>query len=401
MTGSTVCYRCGTRYDDTQRARCDCGEPLWLDDENAAFTWESVADGPAMWRFNEMLPVTPPDGIARTAGGTELVRSSRLDDIAGCQVYVKDGGQNPTGSYKDRGSAVAIPHALNAGADVVGTVSYGNMAMSTAATAASLGHECIVLVPTDIPQGRLELIAQYDPTILQVEGDYGRLYEDALRLTHELPLSFLLSDAPARISGYRTAVWEIYESIGTDGPDAIVLPTSSGGLASGLWRGLLDMQEAGVVEHLPRLYLVHTAGSDPITRAFEEGQPQVEALLASETEETIAHSIGNPNPPSGTRALTAVRETGGAALSVSDDEIRTAQRQFAELGGFCVEPAAATPLAGAVRLSERGEIDESERVVLFTTGTGFKEMGIGDRSVCTDTVSRSALHGRVASMIED
>lgn len=399
MTRSTLCYRCDSRYDDTQRARCDCGEPLWFVDEDAAFAWEKIKDGPAMWRFTEMLPVATPDGIARTAGGTQLVRSPSLDDITGCQLYVKDEGQNPTGSYKDRGSAVAIPHALEAGADVVGTVSYGNMAMSTAATAASLGRECVVLVPTDIPKARLELIAQYGPTILQVEGDYGGLYEEALRLTQELPIAFLLSDAPARISGYRTAVWEIYESL-RPAPDAIVLPTSSGGLASGLWRGLLDLQEAGVVDELPRLYLVHTAGSDPITRAYEEGRPQVDALPVGESEESIAHSIGNPDPPSGTRALTAVRETGGAAISVSDDEIRTAQRQFAELGGFCVEPAAATPLAGAAGLSEGGEIGESERVVLFTTGTGFKETGVGDRSVCTDTVSRSALQDTLASIIE-
>lgn len=398
MTRSTVCYQCGTAYGET-RARCDCGEPLWFE-ADAEFAWDLVGDGPGIWRYGEMLPVPTPDGIARTAGGTELLRSQNLDDVAGCQVYVKDGGQNPTGSYKDRGSAVAVPHALEAGADIVGTVSYGNMAMSTAATAASLGRDCIVLVPTDIPPGRLELIAQYGPTILQVDGDYGGLYEEALRISNELPISFLLSDAPARISGYRTAVYEMYESLRPEWPDAIVSPTSSGGLASGLWRGLLDLKAAGVVDELPRLYLVHTAGSDPITRAYEDGRSSVEAFPPAQMEETIAHSIGNPDPPSGTRALRAVRETGGGAVSVSDEEIRTAMEQFATLGGFCVEPAAATPLAGAAHLTERGEIAESERVVLFTTGTGFKELGVGERSPEVEAVRREKLRDRVEFILQ-
>lgn len=398
MALSTVCYRCGSRYRDVTRARCNCGEPLWFEDDTA-FDWNGEPSSPGLWRYSEMLPVSRPEGIARTAGGTHLTRSPRLDDVAGCRVFVKDEGANPTGSYKDRGSAVAVPHALEQGNEVVGTVSYGNMAMSTAAHAASLGRECIVLVPTDIPPGRLELIAQYGPTILQVEGDYGGLYDEALRLNDELPVSFLLSDTPGRISGYRTAIYEIYESLRPDSPDALVLPTSSGGLASGFWRGILDLEEAGKIEEPPRLYLVHTAASDPITQAFEEGRTDVTGLAADEAEGTIAHSIGNPDPPSGTRALTAVRETGGAALSVTDEEIRTAQEQLARRCGHCVEPAAATPLAGAKRLAEREELAEDERVVLFLTGTGFKEMGGGDQATTPESVSRTGLRSRIESLL--
>lgn len=397
MTLEAVCYRCGTRYGP-DRARCDCGEPLWFEDDERSFEWGSPGKASGIWRYSEQLPVSTPEGIARSVGGTQLLRAAGLDDIAGARVYVKDEGQNPTGSYKDRGSAVAIPHALDQGAEVVGTVSYGNMAMSTAAHAASLERECIVLVPTDIPPGRLELIAQYGPTILQVGGDYGGLYEEALRLTEELPVAFLLSDAPGRISGYRTAVYEMYESLRPETPDAIVAPTSSGGLASGLWRGILDLQEAGVIDEPPRLYLVHPSASDPITRAFEEGRKEVTALTEADT--TIAHSIGNPDPPSGTRALSAVRETGGTALSVSDDEIRTAQKRLARRSGICVEPAAATPLAGAARLRERGEFEASERVVLFATGTGFKEMGTGEQIPDIEQVEPANLRDRIESIVE-
>ncbi len=398
MSLSTICYQCGSRYEDRSRSRCDCGEPLWYDD-SAAFDWSTSENDCGMWRYAESLPVSTPDGIAQTVGGSPLVRTSRLDEVAGCRVYVKDEGQNPTGSYKDRGSAVAVPQVLAQSDDVVGTVSYGNMAMSTAAHAASLGRECLVLVPTAIPPGRLELIAQYGPTVLQVEGQYSELYHEALALNQTLPVQFLLSDAPGRISGYRTALFEIYESLHPETPDAIVLPASSGGFASGIWRGVLDLQAAGLIGEAPRLYFVQTAASDPITRAFTEERATVSALPAQDIEETIAHSIGNPDPPSGTRALTAARETDGAVLSVTDEEIREAQQQFARRSGVCVEPAAATPLAGVAQLTEHGEIAGDETAVLLPTGTGFKERGVEGGPVETETVERSALATRLESLI--
>ena len=397
MARSTVCYRCESRYQNG-RVRCACGEPLWFEGSPSQFDWSACRDTASMWRYEEMLPIAEPEGLARAAGRTPLIRSRGLDEVAGCRVYVKDEGENPTGSYKDRGSAVAVPLALQQGNDVVGTVSYGNMAMSTAAHAASLGRDCAVLVSTDITPGRLELISQYDPTVLQVEGDYGTLYDDALELGQSV--SFLLGDHPARISGYKTALFEIYESLAPEMPDAIAVPASSGGFASGLWRAGLDLQTAGVIETLPRLYLVQTAASDPITRAFENDQETVSPLPPEDVEETIAHSIGNPSPPSGTRALTAVRETDGAAVSVTDEEIRAAQRQFARRGGFCVEPASATPLAGVAHLSERGEIDDDETVVLIPTGTGFKEMGAGEEFAQAETVTRAELSSRLDALAD-
>ncbi|WP_259517376.1 threonine synthase [Halanaeroarchaeum sp. HSR-CO] len=391
MSSSLVCYRCGQRYDDETRVRCSCGEPLWFETPSIDYTWSDGQDVDGMWRYEALLPIDRPAGVARAAGGTPLVRSERLDDAAGARVYVKDEGENPTGAYKDRGSAVAVPHALVGGDDVVGTVSYGNMAISTAAHAASLGRECIVLVPDDISSVRLELIAQYDSTIVQVSGDYGALYDDAISLSQSLPISILLSDAPARISGYKTVLYEIIESLAPEPPDAIAIPASSGGFASGVWRGIRDLESMGLLEEPPRLYVVQTASADPITRAFDAGDVDTTPLTPDQTEETIAHSIGNPDPPSGGRALAAVRDTDGAVVSVTDEEIETAQRQFATLGGFSVEPAAATPLAGVARLTERGEIEADESVVLIPTGTGFKELETGEASVETEQTSREAL----------
>jgi len=401
MATTSRCYRCGDRYEDPARVRCTCGEPVWFETDTAAFSWDGCRDYDGMWRYEPLLPIDRPKGIARAAGGTPLVRSEGLDAVAGCQVYVKDEGEHPTGSYKDRGSAVAVPHAVAASGGAVGTVSYGNMAMSTAAHAAGLDRECVVLVPDEIPSVRLELIGQYDPTIVRVDGDYGALYDDALELSTELPISILVSDAPSRISGYKTALFEICEAFAPDVPDAIVLPTSSGGFASGIWRGIRDLEAAGSLDEPPRLYLVQTDTSDPLTRAFDAGVADPAPLTDDEIGETIAHSIGNPDPPSGGRALAAVRDTGGSVVSVSDDDIRAAQRQFAVDGGFCVEPASATSLAGATRLSERGAIGSDDDVVLVPTGTGFKELGTGDASIATERANRAALPERLASLLTD
>nr|WP_042663128.1 threonine synthase [Haloferax sp. ATB1] len=352
-----------------------------------------------MWRYEALLPVDRPEGVARAAGGTPLVRSPGLDDAAGARVFVKDEGENPTGAYKDRGSAVAVPHTVATGDDVVGTVSYGNMAISTAAHAASLDRECVVFVPERTSSVRLELIAQYEPTIVQVAGDYGKLYGDALDLSERLPIDVLVSDAPTRVSGYKTALFEIYESLAPAAPDVIALPASSGGFASGIWLGIRDLERAGLIAEPPRLCLVQTATADPLTRAFEAGETEPTPLSPDETGDTIAHSIGNPDPPSGARALAAVRDTDGVVVSVTDDEIRTAQRRFAVDGGFCVEPASATTLAGVSRLAERGDIAADESVVLVPTGTGFKEMGTGEGEVATETVHRDTLRDRLESLL--
>ncbi len=399
MSLSLSCYRCGERYDDGTPVRCDCGEPLWVDTEPTAFSWGDCRDRGGMWRYEALLPIDRPEGVARAAGGTPLVRSPGLDDAAGARVFVKDEGENPTGAYKDRGSAVAVPHTVATGDDVVGTVSYGNMAISTAAHAASLNRECVVFVPERTSSVRLELIAQYEPTIVQVAGDYGKLYGDALDLSERLPIDVLVSDAPTRISGYKTALFEIYESLAPATPDVIALPASSGGFASGIWLGIRDLERAGLIAEPPRLCLIQTATADPLTRAFEAGETKPTPLSPDETGETIAHSIGNPDPPSGARALAAVRDTAGVVVSVTDDEIRTAQRRFAVDGGFCVEPASATTLAGVSRLAERGDIAADESVVLVPTGTGFKEMGTGDAEVVTETVRRDTLRDRLESLL--
>ncbi|WP_396613369.1 pyridoxal-phosphate dependent enzyme (plasmid) [Haloferax sp. S1W] len=372
MTLERVCYDCGTRTTNPV-ARCDCGEPLWLDTESGSFTWDDTTDAPGMWRYESLLPVDCPGGLAVAAGGTPLVRDAALDDYAGATVHVKVEGDHPTGSFKDRGSALGLA-AIDAGlvGDVtaIGTVSHGNMAMSTAAFAAAADVPCVVLVPDDIPSVRLDVIAQFDPTLVTVAGEYGRLYDRTLEVGPDYGIVFLNSDVPLRVEGQKTTTVELCEAFQPEVPDAIVMPVSSGGHASGAWKAVRELHEAGAIDTVPELYFVQAAACAPIAEAYESG---VSTVSPVEKGETIAYSIANADPPSGTRALRAATETGGAVLSVTDDAIRAAQRILATEAGLTVEPASATALAGVKQLVERGTIDASADVAVVATGTGLKE----------------------------
>lgn len=366
-----VCYACGDRYPLAERKRCACGEPLWFP-EATSFDWPPDRDEPGMWRYGDLLPVPRPSGVGSAAGGTPLIRTERLDDYAGCRVHVKEEGENPTGSFKDRGSAVGVAFAAERGRDWVGTVSHGNMAMSVAAHAAGHGLACVVLVPADISAERLRNIARYRPTTVRVDGDYGELYFDALRIGADLGIEFVNSDTPLRVAGQKTVALEIVEAFTPDVPDAIVLPVSSGGLASATWKALRELRAAGLLDDSPRIFAVQSAACDPIVRAFEAGAERVTPV---EADETIAASIANANPPSGTRALAALRATGGGAVSVPDPEIREAKRRLARDAGLCVEASSAVALAGARRLAERGDIAADDELAVVATGSGFKEAG--------------------------
>ncbi|WP_290813033.1 pyridoxal-phosphate dependent enzyme [Halovivax sp.] len=366
------CYACD-RSDEGPRARCECGDPLWFPvrepDEWPGASAEggpSTPPGAGIRRYGSLLPVDPaPADLG--AGGTPLIRAGRLDEVAGCRVWLKDEGQNPTGSFKDRGSAVGVAAVVGeSGHERVGTVSHGNMALSTAAHAAAAGVECVVLVPADVPAARLSAIARFDPTIVRVRGDYGRLYRDALALGPERGIRFVNSDVPLRVAGQKTLAYELLDA--APDLDAIVLPVSSGGNASAVWKGLREGRAAGLVDELPRLYLVQAAACDPIASAFRRDEG---AVTPTTPGETVAYSIANPDPPSGTRALAAVRDTGGAVVSVGDEGIRAARDRLARRAGVRAEAAAATPLVALDRLTDAGEIADDEAVACVVTGRGY------------------------------
>ncbi|ADD04414.1 threonine synthase [Natrialba magadii ATCC 43099] len=422
------CYDCGCTYDHGDRTRCSCGEPLWFDLDVDEFEWptetaQATEQDPAttgIWRYDAVLPVSAPETTTLPPGSTPLVRAGALDSFAGCELHLKPEGQNPTGSFKDRGTAVGVAHALDTDTDWIGTVSHGNMALSTSAYAAAAGLECTVFVPADIPPERLDLLARHDPHIFRVEGEYGRLYEETLALDTDgdAGITFVNSDTPLRVAGQKTIAYELLEqfrlespnapsspgvpssstaSTASTAPDAIVLPVSSGGQASGVWKALRELTRSGVLaaDDVPRLYFVQAAPCDPIATAFREGREEV---MPIDADETIAVSIANSDPPSGTRALTAARDTDGAVVAVPDEATREAMDRLATDAGLAVEPSSAVALAGVRELSDRGEIAADELVVTILTGSGYKE------SVETEPRSRhidlADLEHELASVVE-
>jgi threonine synthase len=387
MDVDLTCYACGATGTLADGARCECGEPYWVATDPAGFDWPDDGDR-SLWRYRDLLPAADPVGLAAGVGGTPLVRAPRLDEVAGARVHLKYEGANPTGTFKDRGSAVGVSVAAAAGHDAVGTVSHGNMARSMAAGAAAAGLDCLVLVPADIPPERLSLIARHDPTILRVRGDYGRLYADSLRLGRDRSIAFVNSDTPLRVAGQKTTGLEIGESFAPGAPDAVVLPVSSGGHASGIWKAFRELSAAGLIDDPPRLYFVQASACAPIAEAWGRGDRTVTPVEAGET---VAYSIANPAPPSGARALAAARETGGSVLAVDDDAILEARRTIATRAGLSVESACATTLAGARRLAERGAIDPGEDVVLVATGTGYTERDVDAGDVRAPTVPAADL----------
>ena len=364
-----VCYACGATADSG--ARCACGEPLWAAERQLP-AWPTTGD-PSLWRYRDLLPVDPPPGLGASVGGTPLVRAPRLDDVVGgATVRVKYEGAHPTGTFKDRGTAVGVAGALGRGAAAVATVSHGNMARSVAAHAASEGVEAVVCVPADVPPERLATIVRHDPTILRVDGDYGRLYAAALAAGRDAGVAVVNSDTPLRVAGQKTTGLEILEHAS---PDAIVMPVSSGGHASGVWKAIREATASGLVDDPPRLYLAQAAGCAPVAAAWDRGADEVTRV---EPSGTVAYSIANADPPSGTRALAAARETGGAVCSVDDETILDCRRLLAERAGLFVETSCATPLAVARELADCGEIAADETVALVATGTGYTERDVGD-----------------------
>jgi threonine synthase len=390
------CYACGATATLADGARCDCGEPYWLETDPANFEWPET-DERSMWRYRDLLPDVDPAGLCGAAGGTPLFRAPRLDGDLGARVHLKYEGANPTGTFKDRGSAVGVATAKEAGMDAVATVSHGNMARSMAAHAASLDMDCLVLVPESMPEGRLGLIARHDPTILQVRGPYDQLYYEALAAANEHDIAVVNGDSPLRVAGQKTTGLEIAQAFAPAGPDAIVMPVSSGGHGSGAWKGLRELTEAGALDGVPPLYFVQAAPCAPIAEAWDRGDDEITPV---EGGETVAYSIANANPPSGNRILAAAADTDGSVLAVSDEEILEARRDLASRAGLFVESSCATTLAGARTLADRGAFDAGDDVVLVPTGLGFTERSVDEPTVNTETVDMADLSSALGTALD-
>lgn len=324
-------------------------------------------------RFLDFLPLKRIDpGLSLGEGDTPLVplkRVAKKFDLP--PLWAKNEALNPSYSFKDRGTAVAIQKAVSLGIEKIGTVSTGNMAASTAAYGARAGLETFVLLKEGTAVSSLLTAGIYGPRLIAVEGDYGALFRKSFSLGRKTGICFLNSVDPFRIEGYKLTGFEVFGQLGNRAPSFIFVPLSSGGHLLGIMRSFEDLKEAGLIRGYPVIVGVQAAGCAPLARALAAGKVSYERVRRVRT---IAHAISNPAPPAGRLVLKWIRERGGMIVAVSDGEILAAQRMLAQDEGIFCQPESATTLAGLLKLRKRFRLKRRDRVVLIITGCGLKSL---------------------------
>ncbi len=370
MECQLICTQCGKRYAFGEpRLRCDgCREPL--EAIYGALRAEVKDQGSILRRFKAFYPFGEvSETMSLGEGATPLIPSSVLGRRWGIDaLYFKDETQNPTWSFKDRGTFCGIQYAISLGYERIGTVSTGNMAASVAAYGAKAGLATFILVSAGIPAEKIKPIAVYGPHLIRVEGDYHELYDESLRAGDRHGIYFINSDAPFRVEGSKTIAFEICEQLHFQVPDYVIIPVSSGGNFRGILKGFEEFKSAGLINGIPKLIAVQAEGCAPIAEAFERRREKVRRVR---NPKTIARAIENPYPPSGNQVLRKLKENGGLALTVSDEEILDAQNLMGQEGIFG-QPAACAPLAATKRLISNGYLKPRDRIVLVITGAGLK-----------------------------
>ncbi len=378
------CISCTARFDlDEVRYECDCGGLLsverpgeWarelttdvLDQRRAG---GDGLDASGVWRFREgVLQVDPNEIVTHPEGSTRLYRREALSRWAGIEdLSFKHEGENPTGSFKDRGMTVAMTQAVRVGASAVACASTGNTSASLAAYAGQAGLPAVVFIPAGkIAMGKLSQTLAYGARCLQIKGDF----DSAMNLVREASkeLGFYLANSvnPFRIEGQKTIIWELLQDLRWDPPDWIVLPAGNLGNASAFGKALREARDAGWIERLPRLALIQASGANPFFLSFKEGFRTRHRVQA----ETIASAIRIGDPVSYDRARISLELTNGVVAQVSDEEILKAKSEIDRAGIGC-EPASACSLAGARKLRSEGMIKPDEGVVGILTGNLLKD----------------------------
>jgi threonine synthase len=330
--------------------------------------------GRGVWRYAAALPFD--EGVTLPEGDTPLHRVPRLEEEVGVSALrVKHEGMNPTGSFKDRGMTVGVRVARELGVGRLACASTGNTSAALAAYGARAGMETLVLLPAGkVAAGKIAQASLHDARILEVDGNFDTCLDIVQELAARGEAYLLNSLNPFRLEGQKTIVFEILEQFREDYgqfPDRIVLPVGNAGNTSALYKGFRELVQSGAMapEEVPKLTGAQAAGAAPMVEAVESGASEVRRWEDVETRAT-AIRIGNPvNAP---KALPGIRNTGGTAVAVTDEEITSAQRALAA-EGVGVEPASAASVAGLRKLRREGVVSADEHVVCLTTGHLLKD----------------------------
>ena len=325
-----------------------------------------------MERFADFLPLTtdtPPLGLGE--GFTPLVHAHNLGRALGVpQLHLKIEGQNPTGSFKDRGMVVAVAKAIEDGARAVICASTGNTSSSAAAYAASAGIEAVIVLPKGkIAAGKMLQGHAAGARVVAIEGNF----DEALRIVREMtaerdpdyPVELVNSVNPYRIEGQKTAAFEVCEDLG-GAPDYLAIPVGNAGNITAYWRGFKEYRDTGLVETVPKMIGFQAEGASPLVQGHDFDDPR-----------TVATAIRIGRPASGKLALAARDESGGLIDAVTDEEILAAYRDIARMEGIFCEPASAASVAGVRKAVADGRVDSGATIVAVLTGLGLKDPDTG------------------------
>jgi threonine synthase len=331
------------------------------------------ATASGVWRFREIVLPSADSVVSHPEGNTPLLHRVALDRWAGVDhLLMKHEGHNPTGSFKDRGMTVGVTQALRIGARAVACASTGNTSASLAAYAAQAGLPALVLVPANgVALGKLAQTLAYGARTLLVRGDFDQCLRMVEQAAEQLGVYLLNSINPFRIEGQKTIVFELLQQLSWEAPEWIVLPAGNLGNTAAFGKAIREAYEWGLIRRRPRLAAVQAAGAAPFAQSFAGGFSRRHAVKA----ETIATAIKIGDPASYDRAVTAIRETEGVVLSVTDAELLETKAAIDAAGVGC-EPASAASLAGLRRLVREGRIESGARVVAILTGHILKDPGL-------------------------
>ena len=331
--------------------------------------------GSYLWeRFAEFLPFKAMDAaVSLGEGNTPLVEAcARLKAYAGVdRLWLKNETQNPTWSFKDRGTLACIFMARQMGERTTATISTGNMGHSVAAYAARAGIRALVFVPEFAPREKLMAMTLHGATVLRVRApDYAEMKQAVLGLAKEFNLRIVSGNGPIRVEGYKLTAFELYEQSRGELPDYIAVPTSACGHIRGLFKGFRELLAAGLIRRLPRMIVVQAANNSPIVSALKQGLKHV---IPFTNFHTVAEAITTGNPMGGDEIISKACQHNWLAEDATEAEILEAQRVLAQAGWF-VEPATATTLGAVRKLRAAGRIAAGESVVLMLTGAGLKDL---------------------------
>lgn len=372
------CRECGREYPVEPIYVCEfCFGPL-----EVAYDYKSISKAinrekiesrqKNLWRYRELLPIDGEPQAGLNSGFTPLIKADNLAKTLGIkELYIKDDTVvHPTLSFKDRVVAIALTKAREFGFDTVACASTGNLAHAVSAHGAMIGFRRFIFIPAALEASKIIASLVYEPNLIAVDGNYDEVNRLCSEIANKYRWAFVnINIRPFYAEGSKTLGFEIIEQLGWKAPDNVVVPSASGSLLTKIWKSFKEFKDIGIIKELhTKIFAAQATGCSPISTAIKQGTDVIRPVKPN----TIAKSLAIGNPADGFYAAQVVRETGGYAEDVTDQEIIDAIKHLAKTEGVFAETAGGVTLAATRKLIETGRIQRDEVTVICITGNGLK-----------------------------